>query len=195
MLYFLFPQQTECYIQCVMEISLQSHKTRVHPWTWAVPINPSSKISSPWFLLNQDVWGLYFIWPRASGVLDEQSTCGFLPHATNTNTPETSSSSTVNKRWTFQTHSRFLKFAYYFAMRMKLLIFEMEFSSYLENFMYFVIYQLAYCSYCILCVVFFQVTNTQYWDRLNTYLYIYCSACCAFAAARTQYTDTSVAAT
>jgi hypothetical protein len=156
-----------------MEISLQSHKTRVHPWTWAVPINPSSKISSPWFLLNQDVWGLYFIWPRASGVLDEQSTCGFLPHATNTDTPETSSSSTVNKRWTFQTHSRFFKFAYYFAMRMKLLVFEMEFSSYLENFMYFVIYQLAYCSYCILCVVFFQVTNTQYWDRLNTYLYIY----------------------
>jgi hypothetical protein len=109
-------------------------------------------------------------WHRASGVLDEQSTCGFLPHATNTYTPETSSSSTVNKRWPFQTHSRFLKFTYYFAMRMILLIFEMEFSSYLENLMYCVIYQLAYCSYCILCVVFFQVTNTHYWDRLNIYI-------------------------
>jgi hypothetical protein len=53
------------------------------------------------------------------------------------------------------------KIAYYFAMRMKLLIFEMEFFSYLENSMYCGVYQFALCSYCILCVVFFQVINTH----------------------------------
>jgi hypothetical protein len=77
--------------------------------------------------------------------------------------------------------------AYYFAMRMKLLIFEMEFFSYLENLMYCGVYQFSLCSYCILCVDFFQVVNTHNWDGLNTHThtYIYCSAYCACAVAGT----------
>jgi len=192
MLYFLFPALTECYIQCVMEISLKSHKTRVHPWTRAVPIDPSSKISSPWFLLNQDVWGLYFIWHRASGVLDEQSTCGFLPHATNTYTPETSSSSTSQQKVNIPDPFQIFKIYILFCHENDI--------AHLWNGVFQLFREfnvLCYLSTCLLQLLhrlcgFF---SSHKYTLLRQVEYIYCSACCAFAAARTQYMDTSVVAT